>query len=180
MYLPLVWNVNIKSIWTHSRRGVRTYPRPNLFPTSCCRRSNCWRRKWNKFFFSFAFWPWLCRPTVQDSELIFQLRSSKSNRFDTNQFFIPQMKADICQLSKKASSSNLRLQKMEDISKCTWVTPQKRGFSVILIKILLYCQFWGKISVYRSESFNPYFASLKALNCTIRFLPSKQNSSPWI
>ena len=44
---------------------------------------------------------------------IFQLRSSKSNRFGTNQFFIPQMKADLS--SKKASFSNLRLQKMEDI-----------------------------------------------------------------
>ena len=36
--------------------GGRTYTPPpappvSYTPTTCCRRSNCWRRKWNKFFF---------------------------------------------------------------------------------------------------------------------------------
>ena len=98
--------------------GGRTYTPPpappvSYTPTTCCRRSNCWRRKWNKFFFLSHFDLGFADLQCKIQNWIFQLRSSKSNRFGTNQFFIQQMKADLS--SKKASFSNLRLQKMEDI-----------------------------------------------------------------
>ena len=103
-----------------AKSGGRTYtppplPRPHPFPTPqrlVVVAPTVGEGNETSFFlshFDLGFADLQCK--IQN--WIFQLRSSKSNRFGTNQFFIQQMKADLS--SKKASFSNLRLQKMEDI-----------------------------------------------------------------